>query len=93
MKLTDFILQIISDHSEMNEFGWLQKYKSLYYNVIVQPKGLPPIGDCSLFEQEPLTKQFYELYEKVLNNYLYKWDYEKGELYLLSSIKMTRIDY
>lgn len=89
----NFILKVLLDHSQMNEFEWLQKYRSLYYKVIVQPKGLPPIGDCKLFEEEPLTKQFYELYEKVLDNYFHKWDYEKGELYLLSSIKMSRIDY
>ncbi len=91
--LQEFILRVLSDHSQMNEFEWLHKYKSLYFKTIIQPKGLPPIGNCNLFEQEPLTKQFYELYEKVLDNYFHKWDYEKGELYLLSSIKMPRIDY
>lgn len=90
--LQEFLLKVLSDHSQMNEFEWLQKYKSLYLKAIIQPKGLPPIGNCNLFEQEPLIKKFYHLYEETLEYYLHQWDYEKGELHLLSSTKIEQID-
>lgn len=88
----DLMIKVLLDHSLINEFEWLQKYKTLYYKVIVKPKGLPPIGDCRLFKKVPSTKQFYHLYEETLEYYLHLWDYEKGELYLLSSSKIQKID-
>lgn len=75
----DFLIPILN-YSSKEKLEWLNKYKHLYYEVIIQPKGLPEIPYCELLKLDVLAKRFYDLYQETLEQLPHKWDYDKCKL-------------
>lgn len=82
-------IEALSNYSKSKEFEWLKKYKELYYWVVLQPPGLPPIRRPG---NTKLENEFYELYSEVLDSYMHDWDYDRREITLLSSYKLIKTD-
>ncbi|WP_341221606.1 hypothetical protein [Polaribacter atrinae] len=80
----------VEDFNAEEELKWLKKYKKLYFKTIIQPKGLPPIENTTLFKDNPLVENFYDLYIETLSKHKHKWDYHKSEIYFLNPLDLAQ---
>lgn len=80
----------VEDFNVEEELKWLKKYKKLYFKTIIQPKGLPPIENSTMFENNPLVENFYNLYVETLDKHKHKWDYNKSEIYFLNPLDVAK---